>query len=413
MLLVLLRQSFANQKRAMAVMVASVAMGTAISASLITISLDITGKVARELRSFGANVVIEPRVEGFADIAGERRYLRVEDLPRAKTIFWRHNILGLAPFLDAEVELQAGGTRRTVPAIGTWIDRRLPLPGEQAEFQVGTVTVLPWWEVRGAPPEGGSVLLGESLAADLGLHAGDTVLVGGRSYAVSGTLATGEGEDRSVIFGLEELQRIVGREGAVSRVLVSALTTPMDAFAYKDPTTMTKAEYEKWYCTGYVTSISKQLEEVFQGGRAKPIWKVAASEGTVLGRMSVLVYLLTAATLVAAAIGMSTTMAASILRRLEEIGLMKALGADRMRIVGIFLVEALVIGLAGGLIGYLFSLGVSDWIGMRVFSTAIEDRGMLLPASLLSALGIAVAGSLLPIRRALNVQPAVVLKWAR
>ncbi len=396
----------------MALMVISVAMGTAISASLITLSLDITGKVTRELRSFGANIVVEPKVEGVAGIAGQRRYLREEDLVRAKTIFWRHNILGLAPFLDGKVTLGSGAKRIETQAVGSWYSHGIPLPGEPEKFQVGIESVAPWWDVKGEWPGGSGVALGVSLASETGAKAGDTISVNDRPYKVTGTVSTGGREDHQAFFDLAELQSILGVPGAVSRVTISALTTPMDDFAYKDPATMSKAEYEKWYCTGYVTSIAKQLEEVFKGGRAKPIWQVAETEGTVLGRMSLLVYLLTAATFLTSAMGMSATMAASLLRRLDEIGLMKAVGADSLGIILIFLSEAFIIGIMGGLIGYLLSLGVSAYIGQQVFSTALTSRALLLPVSLINALLIAALGSLLPIRRALKVKPALVLKGA-
>jgi putative ABC transport system permease protein len=410
MLFGLLKQSFTNQKRAMALMIVSVAIGTAISASLVPISLDIKGKVSKELRSFGANIVVEPSVEGLADLTGQKRYLSEDDLIKAKTIFWRHNIIGLAPFLESETEVVHGETKRRAVSVGAWFEKELPLPGETAKFRAGVNTVSPWWEVRGEQPRGRDVLLGVSLAGELGASEGDKIAINGRKYLVSGTLSTGGDEDMRVFMDLHEMQLLLGRRGAVSRVLVSALTTPMDDFAYKDPDTMTRAEYEKWYCTGYVTSIAKQLEEVFGGSRAKPIWQVAETEGNVLERLSVLVYLLTASSLVAAALGMSTTMAASVLRRLEEIGLMKAMGADSTRIIFIFLSEAFIIGVAGGLLGYLSSLGFSYYIGLKVFSIAIAERGLLLPVALLSALIIAALGSLLPIRRALRVKPAVVLK---
>ena len=61
------------------------------------------------------------------------------------------------------------------------------------------------------------------------------------------------------------------------------------------PHTMSQTEYEKWYCTGYVTSIAKQLEEVFLGSTSRPIWPVAETEGKVLGRLKLLIYLLTTA----------------------------------------------------------------------------------------------------------------------
>ena len=396
----------------MSLMVLSVAMGTAITASLVALSMDIGAKVSRELRSFGANISIVPSVEGLADIAGQRRYLRESDLVRSKTIFWRHNIIGIVPFLDSRAEVAFAGASHMAGVVGTWFERTLPLPGEQTGFKAGLWSVSPWWELLGEPPGQGTVVLGVSLADALGAHKGDTVTVLGAEFTVSGTLSTGGKEDGQAFLDLAVLQALTGREGAISRALVSAITTPMDEFAYKDPDTMTKKEYEKWYCTGYVTSISKQLEEVFLGSKVRPIWHVAETEGRVLGRLTLLIYLLTSAVLLASALGVSTTMAASLLRRQDEIGLMKSVGADSASIITIFLAEALVIGVVGGLAGFLLSLGVSHYIGLKVFDTAMSGKALLLPVALLSALLIAVLGSLLPIKRALKIKPAIVLKGA-
>jgi putative ABC transport system permease protein len=413
MLLRLLRQSFKNQKKAMALMILSVSMGVAISASLLTISLDITGKVSSELRSFGANITIEPKVEGFAGIAGQRRYLREEDIIKAKTIFWRHNIVGIAPFLEGSTEMEYGGHKREVATVGTWMEKDMPLPGEGSNFKIGVRTVFPWWDVEGGSPDASSVLLGVSLAGDLGIKKGDIITLDGKPYRVSGILSTGGKEDREAFMDLDELQALKGLEGKVSKALISALTTPMDDFAYKDPKTMSPKEYEKWYCTGYVTSIAKQLEEAFSGSRAKPVWHVAEAEGNVLNRLSVLIYLLSASALIASALGVSTTMVASLLKRVEEIGLMKSIGADGVGISLIFLSEAFIIGVSGGLIGYVISIFATKFIGMRVFDTALSQRALLLPVAIASALFISILGSLLPIRRALKIKPALVLKGAR
>jgi putative ABC transport system permease protein len=143
-LLKIIQRSFVNQKKSMALMVVSVAVGTALAASLINISLQIGGKVSKELRSFGANIRIEAKVEGLADISGQKRYLRQEDIIRAKTIFWRNNILGLSPFLDAKAEVKIGERTEKVNVAGMWYEKKLPLPGENKEFLVGTGTVFPW-----------------------------------------------------------------------------------------------------------------------------------------------------------------------------------------------------------------------------------------------------------------------------
>jgi putative ABC transport system permease protein len=413
MLVNIIKSSFTNQKKAMAFMIASIAVGTAMAAALLTISFEIDGKVAKELRSFGANILVEPKIEGLADISGQKRYLRYEDIIKTKTIFWRHNILGISPFLESKAEVKANRSVEQTDVIGAWYEKELPLPGEKKNFLAGIKTVSPGWFLDGQWPDSADkIVVGSSLSNRLGIRRGDTVQLDDKEFSVSGTLETGGAEDDQVFMELESLQEFRGLEGKVSRVLVSALTTPMDEFAYKNPETMSRTEYEKWYCTGYVTSISKQVEEVFNGSKVKPIWQVAETEGKVLGRLKLLIYLLCLIALVASAIGVSTTMIMSLLRRMEEIGLMKAVGADRIKIITIFLTEGIVIGLVGGVIGYLLSIGTSHYIGIKVFQTGLEQRAILLFIAIGNALVIAVAGTILPIRRALRIKSSIVLKGA-
>jgi putative ABC transport system permease protein len=405
MLSILLRRSFLNRKKALAVMIVAVAVGTAVVSSLLALSFDISSKVSKELRSFGANIVIRPKVAGLAGLSGQKRYLREEDIVKAKTIFWRHNIEGLAPVLLVRDE----GSGITL--LGTWRAKPLIVPGEKAPFVTGSDAVMPWWTIEGRwPSKGDEVLAGAGLASHLGTTMGDTITLMGRPMTITGILNTGGKEDNMAVGELATVQRLAGLSGKVSTVYVSAMTTPMDDFAYKDPKTMTKVEFEKWYCTGYVTSIAKQLEEVFAGSEGRPVWPVAESEGNVLNRLNLLVYLLTAVALLAAALGVSTTMIMSLLRRTDEVALMKAIGADTARTVIIFLAESLVIGLAGGLIGYLLSLGVAGSLGTAVFGTALTHQTVLLPMSVAVAVLISLIGAYLPVRRALSIRPAVALR---
>jgi putative ABC transport system permease protein len=395
-------------------MVVSVAFGTAVAASLITLSFEITGKVSRELRAFGANILIEPKIEGLAGISEKKRYLRQQDIVKSKTIFWRHNILGIAPFLETKAKVQSQTGLKQVDVVGAWYEHELPLPGKAQSFTAGVKTVSPWWHIQGTWPEGaGETVVGRSLAEDIEIKQGDTILLDGERFSVSGILETGSREDNQVYMNLESLQGLKGAQGKISRVLVSALTKPMDDFAYRDPETMGQAEYEKWYCTGYVTSIAKQLEEVFQGSRSRPIWHVAETEGRILVRLELLIYFLTAIAIAASALGVSTTMIMSLLRRTDEIGLMKSLGADSGKIAALFLSEGVVIGITGGFFGYLLSTGVSQYIGVEVFRTALEQRGILLPISIGSAVFISIIGTILPIRKALWIKPGIVMRGAQ
>ncbi len=405
MLFHIVRRSFVNQKKAVMLMVVSVAVGTAIAASLLSLSFDISSKISKELRSYGANIVIEPKRAGLAGLSGQKRFLREEDVFKAKTIFWRHNIVGIAPVLVARVNGFDEGL------LGTWYRKTIAVPGENTGFETGVQSVMPWWEIDGVwPAKDDEILAGAVVARRLNKSAADAVKINGKEFRITGIVRTGGKEDELFIGELETIQRLTGLEGKISRVSVSAITTPMDEFAYKDPATMTKAEYEKWYCTGYVTSIAKQLGEVFAGSVAKPFWPVAQTEGIVLTRLNLLVYLLTAVALLSSALAVSATMIVSVVRRTEEVALMKALGAGPSGTAIIFLTEAVIIGAAAGCFGYLLSFGISGYLGYAVFGTVLHQKAVLLPVSIGVAVLISLLGAYLPVRRALAIKPAVVLK---
>ena len=413
MLFHFLRKSFSNQKKAVMLMLASVAVGTAIAASLIAIAIEISGKISRELRSFGANILVEPKIEGLADISGQKRYLSQDDIKKVKTIFWRHNILGIAPYLKAKTEVRVKQNSEMIDVIGIWYEKSILLPGEKNYFNTGIRSVSPWWEITGTWPKTGSeVVIGTSLAQKLDLRSGEELYLDGKLHRISALVETGGSEDNLIFMNLENFQQLKKLPDKISKVLVSALTKPMDEFAYKDPDTMSQLEYEKWYCTAYITSIAKQLEEVFQGSTAKPIWNIAETEGKILNRMLLLIYFLSFITLIAAALGVSTTMIMSLLRRTEEIGLMKAMGADSRKITVLFLTEGIIIGLTGGLLGYACSVFAAKYIGMKVFDTGFRQWAMLLPVSISSAVIISMIGIVLPLKKALKIRPAVVLKGA-
>jgi putative ABC transport system permease protein len=305
------------------------------------------------------------------------------------------------------------GRTEEVEMTGVWYEKGLPLPGEAKTFNAGVITVSPWWNIEGRwPVKPAEVLIGTSLEERLGVAKHDTVYINKKAFTVSGILETGGNEDDNIVMNLESLQSLLNMDGKVSRVLVSALTKPMDDFAYKEPEKMGQAEYEKWYCTGYVTSIAKQLEEVFRGSMARPVWNIAESEGRVLARLKALIYFLALMTVAASALGVSTTMIMSLLRRTEEVGLMQSIGADSGRIITMFLAEGAVIGLIGGLLGYFLSIAASRYIGMEVFDTELVQRGLLFPVAICSAVVISVAGTILPIRKALKIKPGVVMRGA-
>src|SRR5262249_886883 len=157
----------------------------------------------------------------------------------------------------------------------------------------------------------------------LGIGAGQQIEIGGHPHSISGILSTGGPEDNQFVAPLAVAQQILGRSGAVRRIYVSALTKPEDAFARRDPKSLSPEMYDRWYCSPYAQSIAYQLQEAIPHSHAEQIRQVAQNEGTVLQRITGLMLLIAIAALVASALAVSAAMATAIFERRAEVGLMK------------------------------------------------------------------------------------------
>ena len=404
----ILKNSFLKRPKAIFLIFLSIAMGSAVATAFLGIAGEISHKMALELRSYGANILIEPSA---AEGGG---FLREEDLPKIKTVFWKYNITGFTPYLFGIAEFSAGGRKERGVISGTWFTKQLEIPGEDVSIQ-GIKGIAPWWEVQGRWPEAADeAIIGAALAKRLNISSGSeiTVTVRGetRKFDIIGIVTTGGYEEEQLFAPLVTVQSLLRQEGKISRVQVSALTVPMDDFGKKDPATMTKDEFEKWYCTAYVTSVAKNVEEVMAGSRAKPIWQIASAEGALLKKLNSVMLLLTLLALGASATAVSTSLMASMAERSPEIALMKAVGADRFQISSIFIGETLIISLAGGVSGYLIGGQLAELISRTVFNSTIASPLWLFPTAIISAFGVAIAGSVVPLRRALLIEPVRVLK---
>jgi putative ABC transport system permease protein len=404
----ILKNSFLKRPKAVLLILLSITMGAAVATAFLGIVGEVSHKMAMELRSYGANILLEPSaVEGGG-------FLREEDLPKIKTVFWKYNITGFTPYLFGVAEFSAGGKRERGIVSGTWFNKQLEVEGEEASVQ-GIKVIAPWWDIQGTwPTAADEAIVGAALAKRLGVGVGKDVdaSVRGRTqrFRVAGIVTTGGYEEEQLFAPLVTAQGLLQQPGKVSRVLVSALTVPMDDFGRKDPAAMTKEEFEKWYCTAYVTSVAKNVEEVMAGSRAKPIWQIASAEGALLTKLNSVMIFLTVLALGAAATAVSTSLMASMAERSPEIALMKAVGADRFQISTIFLGETLIISIAGGIIGYLIGDQFGVIISRTVFNSTIISPLWLFPTAILSAFTVAIAGSVAPLRRALLIEPVRVLK---
>jgi putative ABC transport system permease protein len=412
----LLFQSFQRQRRRKVLAGVAVVLGMTVVTAMIAVQIDVGDKVNRELRSLGANILVTP-AEDTLDVeiggvnlkpASEGAYLNESELPKLKQIFWEHNIIGFSPMLNAVAPI--AGSQEPVTVIGTYFAKQVHARNETVV--TGVRTTHPWWKVQGDWPEddGRSVLLGVRLAQKLGRSGPGYTYLNNVETKVSGIVTTGGPEDDAVIAPLAMVQQMIGRAGAVRRLYVSALTKPEDDFARRDPKSMSPEMLERWSCTPYANSIAHQISEAIPNVHAAQIRQVAQNEGALLSKIKGLMLLVTIGALVAAVLAVSAAMATTLFERRKEIGLMKSLGANNGSVALLFLSEAGILGLAGGLLGFGAGVLMAKRIGMAVFQSDVALQPVLLPYIVLLALAVTLAGSASSIRRAMKIDPAVVLR---
>ncbi len=426
----LVYESFRHQSRRKLLAGIAITLGVAVATSMIAVATDIGDKINRELRSYGANLIITPQEDTLdVEVGGinlkppsDGAFLKEADLPKIRGTFWHNNIVGFSPMLPVTVKLGEGDAATSVTLVGTYFNKQLNFGKE--DFKTGVRITHPWWKVTcgdGAEPalsaacgwpddNSQTVLVGERLAAKTGKKAGDTIDVASRQLTISGILSTGASEDDEIVAPLALAQEILGKPGAVRRVYVSALTKPQDAFAVQDPKTMTPEVRDRWYCSPYVQSIAFQLMEVIPHSHAEQIRQVAQNEGTVLSRINGLMLLVTLAALFASALAVSAAMATAIFERRVEVGLMKALGASSFTVSSIFFAEALLLALVGGIIGFSAGTMLAHQIGRSIFNSQISIQPVLFPVILAIAVFVTFVGSAAAIRRAVKFDPVFALR---
>jgi len=433
MFLRLVADSFTRRPRRKVLTMAALALGMAVATAALSVSLDVGDRLAQEFRSLGANLLVTPQADSLPlQIAGvdyrpanAGSYLPEADLGKLKTIFWRFNIMAFAPILEVPVRVWSPATPRSskpeeaekATLIGTWSEHNVPIP-DGTWYVTGIKETNPWWTVEGSWFAEGAAecVIGTALAKKLGVRAGDQLNVetgdgsGGRTLEIVGFLSTGGPEDEGVVTSLGTAQALANKPGQYRRLYVSALTKPEDAFARKDPKLMTPAEFDRWYCTPYISSIALQISEELKGTDVRVIRRVAEGEGNILGRVRTLLWLVTFAALLAAALAVGASAAASVIERRTEIGLMKALGAGS-GLVGVLLAaEQLLLALVGGGIGYALGIVLARLLGERIFGFAPEPRLFVLLLILTLAALITLLGSAPPLRRASRYDPAPILR---
>ncbi len=350
------------------VVFAALAVGAAIVTAMSAVYFDINAKMSQELRTFGANFYVGP---GMGNSMAEKSYQQIVDNAPPGLV------TANSPYLYgmARTELEK------VVVMGVWFE--------------SLKQIVPYWQVTGnwigVSFDDRNAMIGYKLANRLELKVGDSVvLVEGdqkKKLQIKGIVEAGDATDNVLIINLPLAQSWLHQPDLISHALFSVNNE-----------------------RGQVEQFAEQLQKRYPDLEIRPIRKVSASEGQVLDKIKGLMGLVSVVILVLSTLCVNTTLMAIVSERSREFALQKALGAKSSDIVRQIMAETLIIALFAVVVGIIAGYILAQVLGHTVFSASIGLRAQVIPLTVILSLLVALIAAALPTYRAVNIEPAKVLK---
>jgi putative ABC transport system permease protein len=237
-----------------------------------------------------------------------------------------------------------------------------------------------------------AVILGRVVAMTLEKKAGDALQVAGVPFTVAGIFESNSWfENGSMIMPLHTLQQMMGKEGQVTGFLVRSASSDSKSIA----------------------DLRHRIESTLSGVAATPA-RDHVQNDTQLRLARAMSWTTAAVALILGSVGMLNTMLMSIFERTREIGILRAVGWRRWRVLAMVLGEAMIIALLGTVVGMLLAI-----VGLRAIVTAPTARGFINPnlppevllIALAMGVGLSLLGGLYPAARAASLEPTEALRY--
>jgi putative ABC transport system permease protein len=351
--------------------------GAAITSALLNLQIDAKRRLTTEFRALGANVIVAPRGPGAKSDGATLDQDFLKQMPAENA----GKAVPAVAFLYVIGEVAKAGVIHHEPAViaGTAGEEPTKVrPGKRTEYSAELEKSANACEV------------GAKAAQQFQVHAGDSLNLRNQgreaSCKVFAVIATGGAEDTQIFTKLATAQSLADLAGRISLIQLSVTGTP-DSIA------------------SFIVALGQRLPDVDVHG----IKQLAAAEGKLYNRISgllsatvILVLLLTSLCVMA---GMSNV----AIERKNDVGLMKAIGGSVRRVVELFLTEAILMGIMGGVVGSAIGIIGSIWLGKAVFGVAAQPRWIVYPVSVAITVVVSIA-SAFPLRRLAGVRPANVFR---
>ena len=373
-LLHLVLRALSHRKGRTVLLLAVLAMASSLATALGIVSFSMGKRVAEEVRKYGANLVIIPESARLDVGSGGLNFGAISE-----------------PVYLNEQQVKDALARSALKAERSF-HLRSALHLKNADIMVEGVDfseirrLFPWWQVRGGWPHAGETLVGNDLATRFGLKVGDTIELAGPAQPVrlrvSGVVSSGGEEDNLLFLALPELQRALGLDGRLTmvRLLVTAEGTTLKEKA-------------------------AALQPFLPNAKVSEVRQIARTSQGLLAKVKLLMAMVTAVVLISAGSSVAGTMSTTVLERSKEIGLMKAMGGTRWEVLRIFSAEAALMGIFGGVAGYLLGSAIAQFITKTVFAASAEIIPWFACVSLGVSLFLALLGSIGPMISVFRLDP--------
>jgi len=368
MLWLLVWRALRLRMQRVSVVFAALTVGAAIVTALSAVWFDINAKMSEELRTFGANFYIGP---GHGKSMDQRELQPIiDDAPPGLINAASPMLYGMA-----RTELEK------VVVMGVWFESMPKL--------------APYWQVTGdwvgVNFDDRNAMAGVKVAERLNLKVGDSVTVitedSKKKLRIKGLVEAGDATDNMLIINVDLAQTLLHKTGELNHALLSVNND-----------------------LGQVDQYADTLQKQYPQLDIRPIRKVSASEGQVLDKIKGLMGLVSIVILALSSLCVNTTLMAIVGERAKEFALQKALGATHRDIIRQMLAETGLIALAAVACGWVLGYLLAQLLGTTVFNATIALRLPVLPITLILSLMVAAAAAIVPVRRAVSVEPAKVLK---
>ena len=325
------------------------------------------------------------------------------------------------------VVVRAGAVQRTASSLSEQLRRRLArmesvadvIPALTERVSLGSggplgISIHGWpadskvWQtlkvVKGRAPgehDRGSVLIGDQLARNLGKQVGDRMEIELQDFTVIGVYESSNVfENSAAVLLLPDLQNLMDRNGQVSEFLIVL-----------DKQATDRAET--------IERLQEQVESLTDR-RGRPLGLAAlATEQYVSRNLEIrlagdMAWATSAIALIIGSIGVLNTMLMSVMERTLEIGVLRAIGWRKSRIIRLILCESCLVSIVGSVLGILASLSLVAFLSRLPAAQGLV-RGDTSPSVIFTGLGMALAmglvGALYPAWRGASLQPTEALRY--